>query len=956
MPTCFIITSGVEDIQFFKFSERFYEIQTKTFRKERMPIKHCEENWWIVKPANLNQGRGIEIFNSKSSIMKFISYQLPHSLWVVQKYLERPLLYKNRKFDIRLWVLVKDDYEIFLYKKSYVRTSSADYLLNEDKSTHLTNNCFQVKCDTYGLHEEGNIISLEDLENYIKETKHKDYNLNTHFFPYAKSHVIDTIIAGKKYLEINKGSFELFGFDLMIDEDLRVWLIECNTNPHLGMCNQLMKERVPNMLNEMLTLTIDTRFPADKLDNYETGNFWRVFNASNIESREFELLTLGPYPIKEFECKTKLLSSKAKVRDGRRMMSSFNEEKPQTKKNPFSNSQEFLSRTFIEKNPRDEDNDKKELNRSLNVFSNLKKVDPKKKPAKDKESAKTYNIENIKTLLSRILQKDYCDENEISKLVDRAFSSLKNFVLYSDLELKQAVNAIKSVVDSQFIYLVGKCENYLGMLSFLSDDQAGDVKISKILYIFEKLVYSATSKFPIYEHIQKTIEILGELLLVLINSSNPRDLKSLGSCVRILCNLCGDYDRRIYVPGETTNNEKVRVSFLLRGGLIIILAITLGLEETDKEDISQIPKQTCLKFMKYEDWIISKAIIEAIGPNGTDQVDLNEISQQIAKKLPDRLRSCFERVVTDITVLEEDPAKIIQTTPTQTSNKETIEEEDENIQDENIQDDGLISNLEGKSQSLIFSKIYSILQYDSILLYVQNQIDFLQAERRKLKEKEKEKLQKILEKEQEDKEKKKNEYLERRIIAERKLRMVNQKLRSYEKNKSKQRLEKQKHLMEIRDERKKQLLEKLKQREQTLFKRRTPKPTSIPLPLTGMPSSFASFVLPSPKVHPVSPASSVSRKESCALRSTLPLKRSLSGKVLLPKVKSSNKCLVSKVPSKDSSGRGGIFLVQKKNQGKAKKRAREREKEEIKKKIGKQPSHRLEGRIAENRIFDVYNG
>jgi hypothetical protein len=32
--------------------------------KERTPQKHCKENYWLVKPANMNQGRGIEIFNS----------------------------------------------------------------------------------------------------------------------------------------------------------------------------------------------------------------------------------------------------------------------------------------------------------------------------------------------------------------------------------------------------------------------------------------------------------------------------------------------------------------------------------------------------------------------------------------------------------------------------------------------------------------------------------------------------------------------------------------------------------------------------------------------------------------------------------------------------------------------------------------------------------------------------
>jgi D-alanine-D-alanine ligase-like ATP-grasp enzyme len=35
--------------------------------------------------------------------------------------------------------------------------------------------------------------------------------------------------------------FELFGFDFMVDEDFRTWLIEVNTNPYLGMQNKHMK-------------------------------------------------------------------------------------------------------------------------------------------------------------------------------------------------------------------------------------------------------------------------------------------------------------------------------------------------------------------------------------------------------------------------------------------------------------------------------------------------------------------------------------------------------------------------------------------------------------------------------------------------------------------------------------------------------------------------------------------
>jgi len=40
-------------------------------------------------------------------------------------------------------------------------------------------------------------------------------------------------------------SFGLLGYDFMIDEDFRVWLIEVNENPYLGYPNEYIANLVP---------------------------------------------------------------------------------------------------------------------------------------------------------------------------------------------------------------------------------------------------------------------------------------------------------------------------------------------------------------------------------------------------------------------------------------------------------------------------------------------------------------------------------------------------------------------------------------------------------------------------------------------------------------------------------------------------------------------------------------
>jgi hypothetical protein len=55
-----------------------------------------------------------------------------------------------------------------------------------------------------------------------------------------------------------KGSFEIFGYDFLVDEDLGVWLLEVNTNPCLDLSSPLLEQLIPRMIDDALKLTVDT--------------------------------------------------------------------------------------------------------------------------------------------------------------------------------------------------------------------------------------------------------------------------------------------------------------------------------------------------------------------------------------------------------------------------------------------------------------------------------------------------------------------------------------------------------------------------------------------------------------------------------------------------------------------------------------------------------------------------
>ena len=57
----------------------------------------------------------------------------------------------------------------------------------------------------------------------------------------------------------------------MIDEDFRVWLIEVNTNPYIGIHNQQMKHILPEMFEGLFKIVVDPIHSDDVAENPHEG-------------------------------------------------------------------------------------------------------------------------------------------------------------------------------------------------------------------------------------------------------------------------------------------------------------------------------------------------------------------------------------------------------------------------------------------------------------------------------------------------------------------------------------------------------------------------------------------------------------------------------------------------------------------------------------------------------------
>ena len=207
--------------------------------------------------ANLAQQKGCHILKQNNPQ----TYQ--NSTIIVQKYIEKPLCYNGRKCDMRLWVMLTWDFNLYLFKEGHFKATSLPYDVNsQDSYVHLTNYSVQKSNKNFAKFETGNEISFTDFECSLNNK----INVKKDLLPKVKEiiiHSMKSVCCRINKLE-RKICFEIFGYDFMFDENYNPFLLEINTNPGLEISSPLIEMLIPRMIDDAFKLTIDKVFLLNK--------------------------------------------------------------------------------------------------------------------------------------------------------------------------------------------------------------------------------------------------------------------------------------------------------------------------------------------------------------------------------------------------------------------------------------------------------------------------------------------------------------------------------------------------------------------------------------------------------------------------------------------------------------------------------------------------------------------
>lgn len=199
--------------------------------------------------------------------------------YLAQRYIDSPHLIGGKKYDMRVYCLVTswNPLQAWLYRGAFCRFCHHRYSLDDIENTfiHVTNVAVQKLNPKYSL-DAGCKWGIRMLKQYIAASS-GDAVANKAMAD-IQGLIIKSLLAVQGVMMQDKHCFELYGYDILFDDKLKPWLVECNASPSLTAENPQDYHLKFNLCEDMLNV-IDME-KRRRGDETRVGGFDLIWNAN----------------------------------------------------------------------------------------------------------------------------------------------------------------------------------------------------------------------------------------------------------------------------------------------------------------------------------------------------------------------------------------------------------------------------------------------------------------------------------------------------------------------------------------------------------------------------------------------------------------------------------------------------------------------------------------------------